>query len=127
MQQKQYDKPMTFVNTKRVRTGDVTAKGAEKTVLTFGLTKDYKTGAEINTLDQLIDALLPYQGKQVNFSVFIQEKEKDGRTFPTAYVGITEMIPKDQQQSQTRFVPKASKGATAQANADKIRQQFSKG
>lgn len=126
-EQKQYDKPMTFVNTKRVRTGDKTAKGADKTTLTFGLMKDFKTGAEVNSLDQLIDALLPYQGKQVNMSVFIQEKESNGRVFPTAYIGITEMIPKDQGVSTPRFVPKASTAQNAAANANRVRQQLSKG
>lgn len=128
-EQKQYDKPMTFVNTKRVRVGDKTAKGADKTTLTFGLTKDFKTGAEVNTLDMLIDALLPYQGRQVNLTVFQEEKESNGRKFPTAYVGITEMIPKDegggpQGGGRGGFVPKVqNKTADIKARAEAIRKQ----
>ena len=120
-----YDKPMTFVNTKRVRTGDKTAKGAEKTTLTFGLMKDFKTGQEVNTADALIEALLPYQGKQINVTVFLEEKESNGRKFPSAYVGITEMIPKDQAVGQAQFVPKTnSRAQTVKENAEKIRAQF---
>lgn len=130
-EQRQYDKPMTFVKTKRVRTGDVTAKGAEKTVLTFGLVKNFKTGAEENTLDILLEALEQYRGKQVNLTVFLEQKEKDGRTFPSAYIGITEMIPKSEgggpggSQPRQQYVAKPSKGATAAEGAAKIRQQFS--
>lgn len=125
MSETQYDKPMHFVNAKRVRVGEKTKNGADKTVLTFGLTKD-RDGNEINTLDQLIDTLLQYQGKQVNLSVFVREVESNGRTFPSASVGITEMVPRGEGGGQTKFVPKKST-STATENANKIRQQFSKG
>lgn len=126
--QRQYDKPMTFVNTKRVRAGDKTQTGKDKTTLTFGLMKDFKTGEEVNTADQLIAALLPYQGKQINLIVFQEEKEHNGRKFLTASVGITEMIPKDQQQGQSQFVPKSqSRTDSVKAKAAEISNKFSSG
>lgn len=126
-EEKQYDKPMTFVNAKRVRTGDTTKSGAEKTVVTFGLVKNYKTGEEENSLDQLIAALEQYRGKQVNLNIFIQDKEDSntGRTFQSCYVGVTEMIPKYQAQAKTAFVPKANaKAAALKAKTDKLSEQF---
>lgn len=121
----QYDKPATFVNVKRVRQ-ETDNKGREQTVLTFGLTKD-KNGNEINTADQLIAALLPYQGKQVNLDVRIEEKTSaQGRKFPSAFVRVVEMIPKDAGGGGTAtFVPKSqSRTDGIKAAAKKIQQTF---
>ncbi len=127
-EQQVYDKPMTFVNTKRVRTGDKTKNGADKTTLTFGITKNFKTGAEENTLDLLIAALEQYRGKQVNLTVFVQDKQsEDGRTFKSSYVGVTEMIPRDQapQGMKNTFVPKnVAKQESIKARAEKLADQF---
>ncbi len=123
---KVYDKPMTFVNAKRVRTGDKTAKGANKTTVTFGLVNDFKTGAEVNTADQLITALEQYRGKQVNLMIFVEDKEHDGRKFQSAYVGVTEMIPKDQTQGKATFVPKnQTTAAKIEAKSKQLAEQFS--
>ncbi len=125
-EQKVYDKPMTFVNAKRIRTGDKTAKGANKTTVTFGLVNDFKTGVEVNTADQLIAALEQYRGKQVNIMLFVEDKEHDGRKFQSAYVGVTEMIPKDQQPGKATFVPKSSQtAAKIEAKAKQLAEQFS--
>lgn len=124
-QTQQYDKPATFVNVKRVRQ-ETDSKGREQTVLTFGLTKD-KNGNEINTADQLIAALLPYQGKQVNLDVRIEEKtSQQGRKFPSAFVRVVEMIPKDQGGGGTpTYVPKGqSRSETLKAKASKLQQDF---
>ena len=122
----QYDKPATFVSVKRVRTGEKDSKGRDRTVLTFGLGKDPQ-GNEINGLDALIAALLPYQGKQVNFAVHLEEKTTpQGRKFPSAFVKITEMIPKDAGGGgQTQFVPKnQTRNQSIRATAEKIKQTF---
>ncbi len=123
-QKKQYDKPMTFVNAKRVRTGDKTSTGKDKTVLTFGLMEDFKTKLEINTLDKLIDALLPYKGKQVNLNIFIEDKEYQGRKFQSASVGVTEMIPKNQVAGAATYTTKESTADDVKAQAEKIRAEF---
>ncbi len=124
-EKKQYDKPMTFVNAKRIRTGDKTTKGADKTTVTFGLMNDFKTNQEVNTADQLIAALEQYRGKQINLVIYVQDKEHEGRKFQSAFVGVTEMIPKDQQQGKTAFVPKnQSRSNDIKAKADSIRTQF---
>lgn len=121
----QYNTPATFVNVKRVRIGEQDSKGREKTVLTFGLVKG-KDGEETNSLDALIAALLPYQGKQVNFSIHMEEKESNGRTFPSAFVKITEMIPKGQEAGATKtvYTPKVSKGEATKARSEQIRNSF---
>lgn len=120
----QYDKPATFVNVKRVRQ-DKDSKGREQTVLTFGLTKN-KDGEEINTCDDLIAALLPYKGKQVNLDVRMEEKTSaQGRKFPSAFVRVVEMIPKE--QGTVGFVAKTqTKSETLKATAAKIQQDFEK-
>lgn len=127
-QQQQYNTPATFVNVKRVRTGEQDSKGRDKTVLTFGLGKDPQ-GNEVNGLDSLISALLPYQGKQVNFAIHVEEKTTpQGRTFPSAFVKITEMIPKDQgggPQGKTVYAPKAqSRSEAVKATAAAIKSKF---
>lgn len=127
-QKQQYDQPATFVGTKRVRVGDKDSKGRDKTTLTFGLTN--RNGQEINTCDDLIAALLPYQGKQVNFTIYVEEKEAagTGRKFPSAFVKVTEMIQKDAQAPGTRtaFVPKQSRGEAVKAKSAQIRQNVEK-
>lgn len=125
--QQQYDLPATFVNVKRVKV-DKDSKGRDQVKLTFGLTKD-KNGQEVNSADQLIEALEQYRGKQVNFDIRIGEAESGGRTFPTAFVRIVEMIPKDAQApgTKTAWVPKAPKADTTKAKNEEIRNRFNKG
>lgn len=121
----QYDTPATFVNVKRVRQAQ-DSKGREQLVLTFGLTKG-RNGEEINTADALIDALEQYRGKQVNLDVRIEEKDSgNGRTFPSAFVRVVEMIPKGQGggTGRTQFV---SKGQAAATKAKNITKQFAGG
>ncbi len=126
--QQQYSTPATFVNVKRVRLGDKDSKGRDKMTLTFGLGSD-RAGNEVNNLNSLIAALEQYRDKQVNFTIHTEEKEdpQSKRKFPSAFIKITEMIPKDQQQGKVAFVPKADKKANVQANAAKIREQFNTG
>lgn len=121
---KQYDTPATFVNVKRVRK-ETDTKGREQTVFTFGLSTD-RSGNTINGLDQLLAALTPYAGKQVNLDFRVEEKTSgQGRKFPSAFVRIVEMIPKDQQQAKTQYVPKTSTKADAvKANAARLAEQF---
>lgn len=124
-QQQQYDTPATFVNVKRVRQ-ETDKKGRAQTVLTFGLTKD-KNGNEVNTADELIAALSQYAGKQVNLDIRIEEKEgQNGRTFPSAFVRIVEMIPKDQGGGgKTAFVPKnQTKTQALKEKAERLKQDF---
>ncbi len=126
MQNKQYDgPPSTFVNVKRVKAGEQDDKGREKTVLTFGLQTD-RNGNEVNTCDQLIEALEQYRGKQVNIDIRVGEAESaQGRKFPTAFVRIYEMIPKDAQAGRVAFVPKKpSRTDDVKARAAKIQQDF---
>ena len=123
----QYNTPATFVDVKRVRTGDKDSKGRDKTVLTFGLinreTEDGSTFQK-NSLDDLIAALQQYQGKQVNFSIHMEEKtSSQGSKFKSAFVKITEMIPKDQAQAKTAFVPK-NRQAAVKATAERIQKEF---
>ena len=120
-QNQQYSQPATFVGTKRVRVGEKDSKGRDKTTLTFGIQS--RDGQEINTLDQLIEALLPLRGKQANLTVYIEEKQtQNGRTFPSAFVRVTEMIPREQGGGRTQFVPKSKPDVKAQAAS--IRAKF---
>ncbi len=117
-----YNTPATFVNVKRVRT-EIDKKNRQQTVFTFGLGTD-KQGNPTNGLDQLIDALTPYRGKQINLDFRVEEKEVNGRKFPSAFVRVVEMIPKD-QQTTTTYVPKtSSKAEQVKAQAAKLQQQF---
>ncbi len=119
-----YDTPATFVNVKRVRT-ETDSKGRAQTVFTFGLGTD-RQGNSINGLDLLIAALTPYAGKQVNLDFRVEEKTSEqGRKFPSAFVRIVEMIPKDQQTAKATYVPKTSNKAEAvKANAARLAEQF---
>ena len=121
-QNKVYDVPATFVNVKRVKL-EQDDKKRDKMVFTFGLGED-KNGNPTNGCDQLIEALQQYKGKQVNLDFRVEEKEYKGKKFPSAFVRIVEMIPKDQQASQTAFVPKASKADQVKANAERLAKQF---
>ncbi len=125
-QQKQYDTPATFVNVKRVRV-EKDSKGRDQTVFTFGLGKD-RQGNPINGLDQLLAALTPYAGKQVNLDFRVEEKTSEqGRTFPSAFVRIVEMIPKDQAPlgKTVQYAPKtSSKADQVKANAARLAEQF---
>lgn len=125
MSNQQYDTPATFVNVKRVLQGK-DAKDRDQVKLTFGLTRD-REGNEINTCDQLIEALEQYRGKQVNFDIRIGEAESNGRKFPTAFVRIVEMIPKDGPATKTVYVPKASKAEATKSKSEEIRNKFNKG
>lgn len=120
-----YDLPATFVNVKRVKV-DKDSKGRDQVKLTFGLQEDFKTKQEINTCDQLIEALLPYKGKQVNLDVRIGEAESNGRKFPTAFVRVVEMIP-NSAQTTTVYTPKTSKIDETKARSEEIRHKFGKG
>lgn len=85
--------PSTLVPVKRVRTESGKGKNGdqEQIVLTFGLDKEGGNGA-----DALIEALLPYKGKQINFDVRITEKvSQNGSKFPAAFVLVKEMIPRE--------------------------------
>lgn len=119
-----YDQPATFVNVKRVKV-DKDSKGRDQVKLTFGL-QNNREGQEVNTCDELIEALLPYRGKQVNLDVRIGEAESNGRKFPTAFVRVVEMIPKD-AQTKTAYAPKESKTAATKARSEEIRSRFQKG
>lgn len=124
MQQgKQYDTPATFVNVKRVRQ-ETDSKGREQTVLTFGLVKD-KAGNDVNSADALIAALEPLRGKQVNLDIRIEEKtSQNGRKFPSAFVRVVEMIPKD-AGTTTEYVSKPNtRKETVAQKSSAIRQRF---
>lgn len=118
---KKYDgPPSTFVNLKRIKVGEKDGAGRDKYSFVFGLTKDQQ-GNEVNTCDQLIHALTALQGKQVNLTFHVGEAQSpDGRTFPTGFARVTEMIPKDQLRGQTQFVPKTS------SRIDKVKEQAAK-
>lgn len=124
MQTKQYDgPPSTFVNVKRVKQ-ETDDKGRDKVVLTFGTYTD-KNDVERNSLNELIDALLVLQGKQANLDVRIEMREaQSGAKYPSAFVRVTEMIPR--AQGQTQFVAKGSTSRTTdvKARAAKIQQDF---
>lgn len=129
-QQKTYDgPPSTFVNVKRVKEGQ-DSKGRDTLTVTFGLTTD-QSGAEINTLDALIDALTTLQGKQANITIHLEDKQSsDGRTFKSAFARVTEMIPRGApggMPSKAQYVPKAasaSRTEAVKAQAAKIRNDF---
>lgn len=124
-QKKAYDgPPSTFVNVKRVKTGE-DSKGRDTVTVTFGLTKG-KDDVEVNTLDALIDALLPLQGKQANLTIHMQEvQSNDGRTFLSAFARVTEMIPRGAGGGgKTQFVPKTSKADQVRARSQKIQADF---
>jgi hypothetical protein len=112
-QKKSYDGPPShFVNAKRVST-QTDKNGREYTKLTFGI---YETkSGQVNTLDELLDVLEQYRGRQVNIEV---RTESQDNGYDRAYVRVTEMIPKN--SGQAKFTPKTS---SKQAN---IRQQASK-
>lgn len=127
-QNKQYDgPPSTFVNTKRVRLGE-DSKGRQTTTVTFGLTKN-RDGVEINSADSLREALNALEGKQVNLTIHVEEKVSDqGRKFPSAFVRVTEMIPKDAGGGgRTQYVPKASKAEATANRTNEIRAKFGQG
>jgi hypothetical protein len=116
--------PSTLVNVKRVRKG-TEKKGKnqdqDQLVITFGLYEDFTTGVTRNSLDELIETLLPYQGKQVNLDIRVSQKQsKSGKKFDTAFVIVKEMIPKEQTQGRATYTTKAS------SKQDTIRKQASK-
>lgn len=116
-QQKTYDgPPSTFVNVKRVKTGE-DSKGRNTLTATFGLTKG-RDGAEVNTLDTLIDALTALRGKQANITIHMEEKEVEGtgRSFLSAFARVTEMIPRDAGGGKTAYVSKKSNAAQTASN-----------
>ena len=121
MQQKQYDgPPSTFVNVKRIKQGK-DDKGRDKLVLTVGLNRDGR-----NDLDTLIDALTALRGKQANLDIRVSETQgADGRTFPTAFIRVVDMVPKSEGAGKTTFVPKnQARANNVKASAQKIRQDF---
>lgn len=123
-QKAQYDgPPSTFVNAKRVKEGE-DSKGRRTTQMTFGL-KNNRDGVEVNTADDLRNALNALEGKQVNITFHVEDVDAgNGRTFAGGFARVTEMIPKDQQQGRTAFVPKQSAAAATKAKTDSIRQKF---
>lgn len=123
---KTYDLPATFVNVKRVKSGEKDSKGRDVVKLTFGTGED-RQGNATNGCDQLIAALEQYRGKQVNLDIRIGEAEANGRKFPTAFVRVVEMIPKDDARSgavRTEFVPKVSKTEATKQRSEDIRAKF---
>lgn len=117
--------PATFVNVKRVRQEKDT-KGRDKVKLTFGTYTD-RNGTERNSLDELISALLELkaEGKsgQANLDIRIEEKTSErGSKFPSAFVMVTEMIPKE--AGQVRFVPKQSRTEAVKARTAQIKADF---
>jgi hypothetical protein len=126
MQTKQYDgPPSTFVNVKRVKQ-ETDDKGRERTQITLGTYTDSRTGVERNSLNELIEALLVLQDKQVNLDIRVEMKESsDGRKFPSAFLRVTEMIPKNAGGGKTAFVPKTQgRASDVKARAAKIQQDF---
>lgn len=126
--QKQYDgPPSTFVNVKRVKRGE-DSKQRETLTVTFGLTKD-KEGNEVNTLDNLIEALTALQGRQANITIHMEEKDGgNGRSFLSAFARVTEMIPRAEgggPSGGAKFTPKTNnRQADVQQRAASIRQNF---
>lgn len=109
----------TIVGAKRIRKDEVDVKGRDKIVLTFGPDSRGVDGAKA-----LADAIneLVSEGKQINFDIRIGEAESArGTKFPTAFVLVKEMIPKDAGVSQTTYVKKESKQESLQKKADKVR------
>lgn len=120
-----YDKPADFVNVKRVNTGDKDSKGRDKYRFTIGLGTD-KAGKEINNVDAMLVALAKYQGKQVNLTFHVEEKTdpKSGRKFPSAFLKIDEMIPKEAGTSSGTYTTKRTTSDDVKAQAEAIRAQF---
>ena len=116
--------PSTFVNVKRVKEGQ-DSKGRNTLTVTFG-TKTDKNGVEVNTLDQLIDALTALRGKQANITLHLEDVQTDrGTTFKTAFARVTEMIPRGATGGgKAQFVPKQSRANTVKARAAQINQEF---
>lgn len=128
-QPQKYDgPPSTFVNLKRVKQGE-DSKGRETVTATFGLTTT-KDGVEVNTLDNLIEALTALQGKQANITIHMEEKEAGGgRSFLSGFARVTEMVPKSAGggATKTAYVPKAAGSGRAdqvRARSQKIQQDF---
>lgn len=120
-QNRQYDGPhSTFVSVKRVKEGE-DAKGRRQTVVTIGLDKEGN-----NHLDTLIDTLTALRGKQVNLDIRVEDKDAgNGRSFPSAFLRVTEMIPKDAGGGgRVAYVPKQSKADEIKAKTAKIQQSF---
>jgi hypothetical protein len=113
------------VNVKRVKQ-EKDAKNRDKVKLTFGTYTD-KNGTERNSLQELINALLELTGEgksgQANLDIRIEMKTSDrGSQFPSAFVMVTEMVPK--ATGETRFVPKTSRAADVKARSQEIAKAF---
>lgn len=122
--------PSTLVNVKRVRqeTGKGKSGDQEATVLTFGIYEDFRTKETKNSLDELIDALLPYKGKQVNFDIRVSEKTgAGGKTFPTAFVIVKEMIPRGDTPSVGVKTTYTAKTSSRQTDIKNQAAKFSRG
>lgn len=109
----------TIVGAKRVRKDEKDTKGREKFVLTFGPDSRGIDGAQ--ALADAINSLVA-EGKQINFDVRIGESTSaNGRSFPTAFVIVKEMVPKDQASAQVTYAKKPSRQDSLKAKADKVR------
>lgn len=108
-----------LVGTKRVREEEDDGKGRRKVVLTFGPdSRGNDTAVQLaNAINELVA-----EGKQINIDIRIGEQTSDrGKKFPTAFVLVKEMVPKD--QGTTKFVPKATKTSNLKSSAEKIRRE----
>lgn len=115
----QYQNSGSIVGAKRVRKDEQDIKGRDKIVLTFGPDKKGRDGAKelAKAISELAEA-----GKQINFDIRIGEAEgAGGRTFPTAFVLIKEMIPKSEGGGQVGFAKTESRQDAMKAQAEKVR------
>lgn len=110
----------TLVGTKRIRKDEQDLKGRDKIVLTFGPDKKGRDSAKelAAAINELVDA-----GKQINFDIRIGEAEgAGGRSFPTAFVIVKEMVPLSAGGGQVTYEKKESRQDAMKAKAEKVRQ-----
>lgn len=119
MSEQQYQNSGTIVGAKRIRKDEVDVKGREKIVLTFGPDSQGRDGAKAlaNAINELVS-----EGKQINFDIRIGEAESArGTKFPTAFVLVKEMVPKDAGGGQVSYQKKESRQDSIKAKAEKVR------
>jgi len=108
-----------IVGAKRIRKDEVDVKGREKIVLTFGPDSRGIDGAKAlaAAINELADA-----GKQINFDIRIGEAESArGTKFPTAFVLVKEMVPKDAGGGQVSYQAKQSRQDSIKEKAAKVK------
>ena len=97
MNEQTQENPSTLVPVKRVRLESGKGKNGdqEQIVLTFGLDKEGKNGLQA-FVKSLQDILNAGDQKQANVDIRITEKQSErGTKFPSAFVLVREMIPRD--------------------------------